>query len=92
MIQHIFTNFYYRLFIAFLICLMITFIDKFEMFHQKAVTVFLFALVVLILLSNMREDYGLLLLLIALFVLSFNISVFKNSKPVIKPSAIPKDL
>lgn len=95
MIDHIFSSFYYRLIIAFALCLMITFVDKFDLFHTKFITFLLFILILLILYSNMKEDYGLLLLVIALFVLSFNMSFLSsksqvtNSKPDMNPSAIP---
>lgn len=58
---------------------MITFVDKFELFHKKVVTVFIFIIVLLMIYTFSHEDYGLLLLLVALFVLSFNMSYLKGS-------------
>jgi len=78
MIQHIFNNFYYRLIIAFVVCLMIAFVDKFELFHRKWVTAVLFVIIVMMWSSNLNNDYGLLLLIIALFILSYNMSVLRG--------------
>jgi hypothetical protein len=75
MIDFVFNSFYFRLLIAAVISLMIVFVDKFEFLHYKIVTLLLFVMISLMIVSNMLQDYGLLLLMVALFILSYNMSV-----------------
>uniref|UniRef100_A0A6C0BGS3 Uncharacterized protein n=1 Tax=viral metagenome TaxID=1070528 RepID=A0A6C0BGS3_9ZZZZ len=75
MIDFVFNSFYSRLLIAAVISLMIVFVDKFEFLHNKIVTLLLFIMISLMIVSNMFQDYGLLLLIVALFILSYNMSI-----------------
>lgn len=85
MINHIFSSFYYRLIIALALCLMITFVDRFDLFHMQIITLLIFSLLILMLYTNMERDYGLLLLVIALFVLSYNMSVQRQDTKAALP-------
>lgn len=96
MINFVFDNFYYRLIIASILCLMIAFVDSYHLFHSRAVNaVLLIVLVVMLMSSQMEEDYGLVLLIVALFILSYNATYLYNKRnssvPVRKPSASPTE-
>ena len=69
---------------ALMLCLMIAFIDSFELFHSKTATVSLFVILCLMVVSSFASDYGLVLLVLVLFILSYNISFFGATKSVQK--------
>lgn len=76
-INSVFDNFYYRLIIACALSLLITFVDDFDVFHKKTMTILLLILVIMMALTTLAEDYGLFLLIVALFFLSYNMSYIK---------------
>lgn len=80
MIEIIFNSFYYRFIIAMIIIFMIVFIHNFHFFHNIIVTYIILLIVTIMILFNLNKDYGLLLLLIALFCLSYNESVVIKNK------------
>ena len=71
-------SFFYRLILAMIIIYMIIFIHEFTFFHDIIVTFVLFMVLMTMILFNFSIDYGLILLLVVLFILSYNESVLKK--------------
>jgi hypothetical protein len=72
MIVHfLFENAYTRILIACILSIVLSFIDKIDMFHKKEMLYFLILFVCFIIFTNTYNDYGLLLLLIALMAMTY---------------------
>ena len=74
MIDSLFNNFRFRLAIAFILCVVLAFASRFDVLSQRTMTVAIFLMLVLMVMSNVDHDYGLVLLVLALFVLSYNMA------------------
>lgn len=64
---------YMRMLIAFIISVVLAFIDKIPRMHRKDVYYALCAIIALMLVSNTYNDYGMLLLVIALLVMTYGL-------------------
>lgn len=72
MIVHfLFENAYTRILIACILSIVLSFIDKIDMFHKKEMLYFLCLFVCFIIFTNTYNDYGLLLLLISLMAMTY---------------------
>jgi hypothetical protein len=78
MINIFFDNFYYKLCFAIILCLLIAFADRIDVLKNGGIV--LIILFLIILMMNAQEDYGIVILLVALFVLGYNNVTFKPSK------------
>lgn len=72
LVHYFFENFYYRLFLAFLLCLLITFSHEVEALQQTWILGCLLALTLLMVFGDMYNDYGIVLLVMTLCILSYN--------------------
>ena len=72
MIHFFFENSQMRFLIVLIMCVVLAFIDKIQVFHEMFMYYFTVLIVLMILISNLYNDYGLVLLLIAMLVLTFN--------------------
>ncbi len=70
--HYFFENMYTRTFLAFLLCVILTFVHEIEALKQTWLVVCLFIVTMLMVLSNLYNDYGLVLLTLALFILAYN--------------------
>ena len=72
MVHIVFTNPYYSTGVAIILCLLLAFAHKMDQKHSKIVLVTLMILVA-ILLVNIQEDFGLVLLVVALVAVVFTL-------------------
>lgn len=70
--HYFFENMYSRTFLAFLLCVILTFVHEIEFMKQEWMVAALFVVSILMILSNVYNDYGLVLLTLALFILAYN--------------------
>ena len=74
-IHLLFENIYTKFLIAFIMSVILTFVDRINVLKTKYMFYCLLIIIICIILSNVYNDYGLLLLLIALLVMCYvNIS------------------
>lgn len=74
-IHLLFENIYTKFLIAFIMSVILTFVDRINVLKMKYMFYCLLIIIICIILSNVYNDYGLLLLLIALLVMCYvNIS------------------
>lgn len=78
MINFIFNNFYYKLSFALILCLLLAFANTIDVLKKGGITIIILMLIILILLSG-NEDYNILLLLVGLFILSYNNVTFRQN-------------
>ena len=78
MIEAIFKSFSYRLILAMIIIYMITFVHEFTFFHDVVVTFVVLLVLIIMIMFTFSSDYGLILLLLVLFILSYNESILKK--------------
>lgn len=71
-IDYIFNNNFYRLCIAFIITLMITFSHELIILKEYWVLISISIVTFLLVSTNIKEDLGIILLMVALLVLSYN--------------------
>jgi membrane protein implicated in regulation of membrane protease activity len=80
MINIFFENFYYKLSFAILLCVILAFANRIEVLQNGAIAFIILILFMLMLLSgSFNEDYGIILLLAAMFVLTYNNVTFKKN-------------
>jgi hypothetical protein len=79
MVHFFFENTQMRFLIVLIMCVVLAFIDKIHIFQELPMYYFVVGLVTLMIFSNLYNDYGLILLLIAMIALTFN-----NMKAVTK--------
>lgn len=70
-----FENWYVKISLALILCLVLTFSDKLIILHSKYMMILLFLLLFLLIISN--EDKGIVILFMALCILSANINVHR---------------
>ena len=75
MFDAIFQNFYYKLIIASILCLLIAFSKDISLLKNKYVVAGIFTLMVLLVFTDIIEEFGLVLLVAALFALAYNNSM-----------------
>ena len=78
MVHIVFTNPYYSTGIAIILCLLLAFAHKVEQRHSKLILVALMLLTA-ILLVNIQEDFGLVLLVVALIAVVFTLKRQKTT-------------
>lgn len=72
-IVHVFFEHPYMKFtIAFVVCVLLAFIDRIQAFKTKTMFYVLSVVVALMILSNIYNDYGFLLLMICLLVMTYS--------------------
>lgn len=79
MIEYIFYNFYYKLAIAFMIALILTWSNDFPILKESYCIPILFIIIISLIYTSFAEDFGLILLLIALFIVCFDINQTKDT-------------
>ena len=72
MVHIVFTNPYYSTGIAIILCLLLAFAHKIEQIHSKIVLVALMILTAMFLV-NIKEDFGLVVLVVALIAVVFTL-------------------
>lgn len=77
-LHELFNNIYWKLLMVTILALLITFAHEIDLFKDGVITYIILAMVILLLFS--KEDYGLVILLCAIFVLSYNNVTHKNPK------------
>lgn len=70
--HYFFENVYSRTFLAFVLCIVIAFAAEIDALHEKWMVIAIFAVTMLLILVNVYNDYGLVLLMITLFILTYN--------------------
>lgn len=70
-INILFESFYFKLIIGILMALILTFADDFKILKNKFILISIGLALILMLLNNI-DDIGIILLLIALFIISYN--------------------
>ena len=66
----IFNNFYFKLIIAMIMCLILSFSHEIDVLKNKLLTWCIFVIVCLMICFNLQEDAGVIFLLVAIFILS----------------------
>ena len=64
---------YMRVLIAFIISVVLAFIDRIPRLHRKEIYYVLCAIIAVMLMTNTYNDYGMLLLLICLLVMTYGL-------------------
>lgn len=77
-LHELFNNIYWKLLMVTIMTLLITFAHEIDLFKDGVITYIILGMVLLLLFS--REDFGLVILLCAIFVLSYNNVTRKNPK------------
>lgn len=72
MIHIIFDNFYFKLGIAVIMSLLLTFSSDIKILYSKIILIIILLILVLMIIYNLNEDMGIIILLIALFLLAYN--------------------
>ena len=75
MINIFFDNFYYKLCFAIILCMIAAFASQIDLLKHGAVAIILLILLLLM----MVDDYSIAILLIALFVLTYNNVMFRHN-------------
>jgi hypothetical protein len=78
MINLLFDNFYYKLAFALILCLLLAFANSIDVLKKVGMSIIILIIIILILLSG-NKDYNILLLLIGLFILSYNNVMFRQN-------------
>jgi MFS-type transporter involved in bile tolerance (Atg22 family) len=82
MIEHIvFDNLYYRALLAFLLCVILAFSQDIRGLRKSWFIATLFILAIIMIFTNMYNDYGFMVLVIILLILSMN-KYLKNKKNI----------
>jgi hypothetical protein len=63
---------HFKLAIAIIMCLILTFAIDIKILQEKFILIAIFIVLILMILSNITEDLGIILLLLALFIISYN--------------------
>lgn len=69
-LHELFNNIYWKLLMVTILALLATFAHDIDLFKDGVITYVILGMLILLLISN--EDYGLVILLCAIFVLSYN--------------------
>lgn len=69
-LHELFNNIYWKLLMVIILALLATFAHDIELFKDGVITYLLLGMIILLLIS--KEDYGLVILLCAIFILSYN--------------------
>ena len=75
-VHDLFDNIYYRVIFAFILCIILTFVHDMKAFHNRRVLYITIFMTIMLVWGNLYNDYGLVLLMIALTLLLFNIVRF----------------
>lgn len=78
-INIIFDNFTYKIIIAIILALIVSFTNKIEILHA-AISAILIFLILILMFFNFENDFGIILLLVALLALTYNNVMIKSSK------------
>jgi cell division protein FtsW (lipid II flippase) len=81
----LFQSFYFKLSIASIMALLLTFSGDIEIFRDQFILLVLFVVLILMIMYNIRDDLGLVMLLIALLVITYNNVITKS---IIKTSNV----
>jgi hypothetical protein len=79
MIHIIFDNFYFKLGIAVIMALLLTFSSDIKILYSKIILISILFILLFMIIYNLNEDMGIIILLVALFLLSYN-NVIMNKK------------
>lgn len=71
LVHYLFEHPYTRALIVFVLCLLLAFIDRIEAFKKKQIFYLTCAVFAFVVWSNVYNDYGMLLLLIAVIVMTY---------------------
>lgn len=77
-LHELFNNFYWKLLMVIVLAIAATFAHEINLFKDGVITYIILGLVILLLIS--REDYGLVILLCAIFILSYNNVTHKKAQ------------
>jgi cell division protein FtsW (lipid II flippase) len=76
----LFQSFYFKLGIAAIMALLISFANEVKILHDKFVLILIFLVLILMLLYSLQSDVGIIMLLVGLFVICYNLSHVKRNK------------
>lgn len=68
LIGHVYTRFI----LALILCIIIAFVDKLPLFHETYMFYIILGITCMMLYTNLYDDYGFIILLIALLTLTYN--------------------
>lgn len=80
LVHFLFENIYFRLLFAFLICTILAFINSLEIFHKKEMFYAQLLILFFIIYLKTYNDYGLILLMIALICMTYNNVTYPTQK------------
>lgn len=72
LVNQLFDSMYFRIAIASLLSILLAFSSDVKMLDSSMVLIILLIVLILMILTNFHRDYGLIILLSALFVISYN--------------------
>lgn len=78
-VHYFFEHPHFRLLLAMILSLLIVFVDKIDILKKKEMYIIMIILFIIILYGSLYNDYGIVLLLIGLIVLTYN-NLYKNKK------------
>jgi len=78
MIDDIFNNSFYKLCIGFIIALVLTFSHEIHILKEWWVLFFVAFVTILLVSSNLSDDFGIILLMIALLLITYNQNINNN--------------
>lgn len=78
-VHYFFEHPHFRLLLAMILSLLIVFVDKIDILKKKEMYIIMIILFIIILYGSLYNDYGIVLLLIGLIVLTYN-NLYKNNK------------
>jgi hypothetical protein len=74
----LFQNFYFKFAIAAVMALLITFANDIKVLRDRFILIMIFIALMLMTVFSLKQDVGIVLLLIALYVLCYNLVIIHN--------------
>lgn len=88
-LHQLFDNFYWKLLMVIILALAATFAHEIDLFKDGVITYLILGLLIMLMIA--KEDYGLVVLLCAIFILSYNNVTHKKAQ-IKEPFKTDKDL
>ncbi len=85
-VHYFFEHPHFRLLLAMILSLLIVFVDKIDILKKREIYITMIILFIIILYGSLYNDYGIVLLLIGLIVLTFN-NLYKTNKNLVSVDA-----
>jgi hypothetical protein len=76
----LFQNFYFKFAIAAVMALLITFANDIKVLRDRFILIMIFIALMLMTFFSLKQDVGIVLLLVALYVLCYNLVIIHNPR------------